>query len=181
MTPHLPNQVKKLSQCLVCGHFVCSPDTSCCDACIDLFSDQPIVVPDSCVLTNSKNAVFVDGSICNIPVQMLMDTGSCVTLLNSKFAQSLALVITPSRMKLSAVNNSPVPVVGESSVPLSIGNLTVTHPVIVADIEPDMLIGIDFLRLNGCTLDFDSEVLVAANCTVPLKSVCKSLATRFIE
>ena len=119
-----------------------------------LYSDQPMVVPDSCFFTSAKNTVFVDGFIRQLPLQMLVDTGICITLLTSKFAQSLQINISPSPIKLSAVNSSPFPVLGQCSIPLSIGDFIVSHSVIVTDIEPDMLVGIDFLRSHGCTLDF---------------------------
>eukprot|EP00117_Sycon_ciliatum_P048005 scpid84504/ scgid34234/ len=168
-----PSKPVSMMRCSVCTERVCFPDNDpCCYACTEFVPEQPqaIVVPNSCFSTNSKDTVFVHGFAESAPVQMVVDTGSCVTLLNSKFARSLSLNISPSPVKLSAVNNSSVPVIGQAPVAISISKFNAMHTVIVADIEPDMLIGIDFLRSHGCTLDFDNEVLETANCSVPLQS-----------
>ena len=121
--------------------------------------------------------MYVDGFVEDFPASLLVDTGSCVTLLNSKFARDLIqvhnvnLIITPSSITLRAVNNSPVPVVGECNVTLSVGNLKVKHQVIIADIGPDVLMGIDFLRFHGCTVDFASKLLYAGDKPTPLRNL----------
>ena len=121
--------------------------------------------------------MYVDGLVENVPATLLVDTGSSVTLLISKFAHKLvqlhnvSLTVYPSSTTLRAVNNSPVPVSGECTISLSVGNLVVKHQVIIADIGPDVLLGIDFLWSHGCTLDFASKLLLAGDKSIPLKNL----------
>ena len=58
---------------------------------------------------------------------------------------------------------------GEAVVLLATGKLAVRHRVIVADIMPDVLIGIDFLQSHGCTIDLDRNMLDAGGVDVPLE------------
>jgi len=147
---------------------------------------QCITVPLSCLATPADGTVQVQGTVQSVPAEMFVDTGSCVTLLSTHFvntklsSSNVRLSITPISSVLTAVNGSVVPVVGESTVELVTGNLTVRHRVIVADITPDVLIGIDFLRSHGCQIDFGRNVLSAGGRDVPLEptsnkypSVCR--------
>ena len=138
---------------------------------------ESIVVPLSCLAAKAPNgAMSVNGAVASTPARMLVDTGSCVTILSSKYADKLLqshvnLNISHCPTPLHAVNDTPVPVVGQCSVPITIGNLSVVYSVIVADIGPDMLLGLDFLHSHGCTVDLEHNVLLAGGVPVPLKVV----------
>ena len=113
-------------------------------------TDDVILIPVSSLATSADHTMYVNGLVENVTASLLVDTGSCATLLNSKFACNLTqlhhinLNITSSSITLHAVNNSPVQVVGECNVTLSVGKLHAKHQVNVADIGPDVLMGIDF-------------------------------------
>lgn len=133
-----------------------------------------IVLPLSCLSLQADSTVHIQGKCESVPASMLVDTGSSVTLLSTNFARTLSkhaveLSLSPVSTVLKAVNNSAVPVMGGSVVLLSAGNLTVRHKVIVADIAPDVLIGIDFLKAHGCNIDFGRNMLQAGGEDVPLK------------
>jgi len=132
-------------------------------------------VPISCLATPADGTVQVQGTVEAVPAHMLVDTGSCVTLLSKRFITSLSsthniqLPLEHISTTLTAVNGSSVPVLGECVVGLGAGNLAVRHRVIVADIIPDVLIGIDFLRTHGCSIDFGRGILCAGGKDVPLE------------
>ena len=49
---------------------------------------------------------------------------------------------------------------GKTTVSLQIGEESYDADVIVADVENDLLIGLDFMRRHGCTVDVDNNVLI---------------------
>ena len=168
---------KQSQPCSVCHEAVCLPTETTCKACTTTPAECPdnsIVLPLSCLATQSDSTVQIQGTVEAVPANMLVDTGSCVTLLSTSFAKSLShrnvhLSISPVNTVLKAVNNSSVPVLGEAVVLLATGKLAVRHRVIVADIMPDVLIGIDFLQSHGCTIDFGRNMLDAGGVDVPLE------------
>ena len=49
---------------------------------------------------------------------------------------------------------------GKNTVSLQIGEESYDVDVIVADVENDLLIGLDFMRRHGCTVDVENNVLI---------------------
>ena len=67
---------------------------------------------------------------------------------------------------IKSVNGSAMKVYGSAVLPLKIGALSVSHEFILADIVPDVLLGIDFLRQHSCIVDYSNNAFVVGdNCT----------------
>eukprot|EP00117_Sycon_ciliatum_P011053 scpid10434/ scgid12689/ Retrovirus-related Pol polyprotein from transposon 412; Protease; Reverse transcriptase; Endonuclease len=61
--------------------------------------------------------------------------------------------------RLQSVNGSPVSVLGKLSVSVTVGGRAFRHDVLVADIQPELVLGLDFLDLHACILDTSNRRL----------------------
>eukprot|EP00117_Sycon_ciliatum_P025918 scpid18163/ scgid5290/ Retrovirus-related Pol polyprotein from transposon 412; Protease; Reverse transcriptase; Endonuclease len=133
-----------------------------------------VILPESCMAAEVDGTSYVDGTIAGKSVCMLVDTGSAVTILSTRFFHSLPerhrSPLTPGSVVLKSVNDQPLSVQGEICLPVTLGGLMTGHHMIVADIAPAVLLGIDFLKLNGCTIDFARQCVVAGGKQVSLQT-----------
>ena len=81
--------------------------------------------------------------------------------------------------KLLSADDSPIQVHGRTTLTVTVGNKTVQHSVLVADITNEGLIGLDFLTTHKLVLDFSTnkifcngEELVAC-CRVGTDRACR--------
>ena len=88
-------------------------------------------------------AVYVPGQVGEQPVDMLVDTGSAVTLVyfcvlqNAKREFKLERVSDP----VVSANGQPLDIRGKCVLEISLGGVTVSHPVLVAaDVTQDCLL-----------------------------------------
>ena len=135
-------------------------------------------VPESCLAAEVDGTRYVLGSICHVEAMMLVDTGSAVTLMSRKFYDTLCthadIPLFPVATALRSVSDTPLSVLGEATLPLQLGGVSAVHKVIVADIAPDLLLGIDFFQTNSCTIDFAQKIIIAGGLKVPLRALsCK--------
>eukprot|EP00117_Sycon_ciliatum_P007004 scpid29770/ scgid10288/ Retrovirus-related Pol polyprotein from transposon 17.6; Protease; Reverse transcriptase; Endonuclease len=110
---------------------------------------------------------------------MLVDTGSAVTIINHNFYQSIEsnnYPLHPTTCTLRSVDGSLLKIYGETKLPFRIGGIVTTHNVMVADIGPDVLLGLDFLKSTECTIDFATRSIGAGGVSVPLCSSARKSA-----
>ena len=92
---------------------------------------------------------------------MLVDTGANVTMVPGQVfdqifpGQSPDLGVVPYSVQLA--DGHHLPSRGEASLPLIIGSTTLLHPVWVAEIEGEGILGSDFLAAYGCQLDLATK------------------------
>ena len=91
---------------------------------------------------------------------MLVDTGACMTILNSSFINSLVPKpnILPVKVDLVTATGEKRPVEGETEIEIELGNLKFKHKVLVAEINTQGILGMDFLNKNLC------DVLLSKQC-----------------
>lgn len=96
-------------------------------------------------------------------ISALIDCGSVVSLIESKIANRLKLLIKPyTGREVKAVNGSPVIVIGETEIPISItiGGVNRTAFVklgVVENFDFSLLLGMDFNRKVGLVIDCHRE------------------------
>ena len=85
------------------------------------------------------------------PCDLLVDTGSQRSILNSDFCQTSQLC--PVKGRLIAVNGNTIPVLGEVRLRLRLGDMVVYHNFWVSDQIREGIIGNDFLSKHHAVLD----------------------------
>ena len=118
------------------------------------------------------NGLFINGYIGNQNFYMLIDTRATVSLVSTRIFRTL-----PSDLKgniyqadtrLCTANGLSLAVEGVVVLPITIGFQPSNQQFYVADIETDVLLGLDFLDSRTCSLNIADQVLSCNDVQVPL-------------
>ena len=109
-----------------------------------------------CIANGQKTGLFVEAQVCDKNLKMLVDSGADTTILSSKFVNTLdngkLPNIHPSPIKLVSATGEPIPLNWECNISLKLGKLDISHKVLIADIEYDGIMGLDFMTQNSCDI-----------------------------
>ncbi|GFW72279.1 retrovirus-related Pol polyprotein from transposon 412 [Trichonephila clavipes] len=96
--------------------------------------------------------------VCQISTK---STGANVSIIRNDLAQKLTekLIWTPPRVVLQTVTGKKIDIHGKLKVKIKFGDTTYQHAVYVADIADPFILGLDFLKEHGFTLDFNKNEL----------------------
>ena len=64
-----------------------------------------------------------------------------------------------------------MPIQGKGDLRLKIGSQEAVHPMWIADIQDECILGLDFLELHGCMVDFGDSVLHISGNEIPLQKM----------
>ena len=112
-------------------------------------------------LTNPHGSLFhVLVSICNVgSVTAIVDTGSAVSILSSKFVRATSEGFQPA--SLFSVSGQPLSVLGVADITFSIHDRTFMFPLYLVDnVIHDMILGLDFLQRFVASIDIASRSLL---------------------
>lgn len=98
---------------------------------------------DSCYLP-----VMVEG----VPCSALLDTGSTVTVVRPDVVPG-GTQLEPTLVRLRTVTGELAPMKGRGELSVTVGGRTLYHPVWIAAVQDQCILGLDFLRAAGCQLD----------------------------
>lgn len=87
-----------------------------------------------------------------------MDTGATKTIVRPDIIRP-SRKIAPTKWRLRTATGQAATVKGEISVTFNIGNTSFQHPVLVADIEDEVILGMDVMNSKGFKLDLQRSVL----------------------
>ena len=118
------------------------------------------------------NTLFIEVKIGKRRCPALLDTGSEVTLLPKHLADLSQL--NRSSRTLRAANGTLINIVGEWKTVVTIGPVSVTMNFIVSDQIDELLVGIDWMRDNGCVISFADLTLELQGYRFPLLAKAKS-------
>ena len=94
---------------------------------------------------------------------MLIDTGSNVTIIKSSLLNLWPLTerpnIMPVNMTLVTATGEISPFLGKINASITLGSQTISHDVLLADINNDGIIGVDFLNANKCDVMLTKKCL----------------------
>ncbi|GFY19661.1 retrovirus-related Pol polyprotein from transposon 297 [Trichonephila clavipes] len=111
--------------------------------------------------STGENGIFIMGHVYELPCNMIIDTGANVSIIRNDLAQKLKekLIWTPPRVVLQTVTGEKIDIHGKLKVKIKFGDTTYQHAVYVADIADPFILGLDFLKEHGFTLDFNKNEL----------------------
>ena len=136
---------------------------------LDPMTLPPLVIGNAAV----DSAIMVDGLIDQRPTQMLVDTGSAVTIVREDTWQSAVggskQLFLPPRPVVAA-NGEELEVLGLGEVTLQVGGLRTAHTVLVTrGVTQECLLGADFLSHHHCVVDLGKRLLLAGGKSVPFQ------------
>ena len=110
-----------------------------------------------------EKGYFVNVTIENVPVTFLIDTGSNVTILSRSLIERMPAHVSssvqPTNTKMLTVTGKVTPFLGKTEHELNIGKQKLRHTLLVADIENDGIIGMDFLKAHHCDFVLTRQIL----------------------
>ncbi|KAJ8937833.1 hypothetical protein NQ318_016713 [Aromia moschata] len=86
------------------------------------------------------------------------DTGATRTIIRPDIAGTAAR-ITPTSWRLRTATGDPATIRGETKITIVIGNVSFEHRALVAEIEDELILGLDIMNTKGFELDFKNNVL----------------------
>ncbi|KAJ8948254.1 hypothetical protein NQ318_013242, partial [Aromia moschata] len=109
-------------------------------------------------LQHPSNSIFVDGLVDGKERLLLLDTGATRTIIRPDIAGTAAR-ITPTSWRLRTATGDPATIRGETNITIVIGNVSFEHRALVAEIEDELILGMDIMNTKGFKLDFKNNVL----------------------
>ena len=119
----------------------------------------------------SSAAVYAPGSVNGLSVEVLVDTGSAVTLVHKRLMDRIGLEagLEGVAERVVSANGQPLGILGKVHLTLGLAGIKELHPVLVADdLTQECLIGVDFLARHRFQIDFAAGVLCANGRSVDL-------------
>ena len=189
--------IEEPTKCSSCGEKVCRAISLVCDACSPHYSPSPNIstpeFPQSITVstTHQSNGLFVSASIGTWPFSCLIDTGSAASFLNLQTWNTIAKnlqnhTLSSVACKVTSVDGSELTVLGciQMSVSLS-DQCSVHHTFIVADIQPQAILGLDFFRLHHASIHVGENLLYVDDKPISLSpmSSCstKRIPVRYVK
>ena len=128
---------------------------------------------------NSKTSVvhgaenpFVVGSVKDHPCHLTIDTGSNISIIRPDvLSKQRQTFIQPVSQFICNVTGEKVTIQGKGDLRIKMGSQEAVHPVWVADIQDECILGLDFLELHGCMVDFGDNVLHISGKEIPLQKM----------
>ncbi|GFT61300.1 retrovirus-related Pol polyprotein from transposon 412 [Trichonephila clavipes] len=89
---------------------------------------------------------------------MIIDTGANVSIIRNDLAQKKTY-LDPTPRGATDRDGEKIDIHGKLKVKIQFGDTTYQHAVYVADIADPFILGLDFLKEHGFTLDFNKNEL----------------------
>ncbi len=106
------------------------------------------------------SGLFVQGKVEGYEVAMLLDTGATVSLLSKHCFQNVQTPLSPPPARVLTADSKAMKVHGITQCLVTIGQREVMHDFYVADLDIDVILGLDFMDTNRCQLDLRNERLM---------------------
>ena len=109
----------------------------------------------------------VGGNSCILTV----DTGSNISIVHPEILQrsSIRATIQPIESQLRTVTRETAPILGRTSVQLTVGSFQAEQEMWVAEIADECILGLDFLQQHDCRVNLKEGVLHIGTEQVPLE------------
>ena len=97
----------------------------------------------------------LSGMVFHHPTSFILDTGAAVTLLRKDtWDHARPRAAELDTWKLISVDGSPLHIHGHAGVKINLGDMEFSHHVVIAeDLSSEGILGLDFLEVQGCTIN----------------------------
>ena len=103
-----------------------------------------------------EDGYFVAGYIHGKSLALLVDTGSCCTVLSKalfeRWPQETRPSLTPVNLHLVTATGESSPFLGKTVVEIILGTQKLLHDVLYAEVKNDGILGMDFLTKHRCDM-----------------------------
>ena len=108
------------------------------------------MAPLICTVREVNQAMYIPVKIGNQERHFLIDTGSTITIVSktalTQSHQTQLPEIYETEVRLQQANGTPIKTSGETKLTMKCGTQEHDVPVVIADIEVDGILGMDFLQ-----------------------------------
>ena len=109
-----------------------------------------------CGTKGIESGLFIRAKIHDKPLLLLIDSGADVTIISSSFFKSLdcgqSLKAEPVQLNLVSATGDRIPFIGKLDIPIELDKKPYTHKVLIADINFDGILGLDFMTNYSCDI-----------------------------
>src|SRR6266496_180773 len=109
---------------------------------------------------------YIEADIGGKIVHCLLDTGCDKSLLPRKYIPDVP--VQPVTVNVFAANGNPIPVLGSTRMHFKINGTALTADFLVTDDVDEIMLGYDWLEIQGCRWHFDEYSIILHGMTVPL-------------
>lgn len=121
-----------------------------------------------------ESGIFIEVGLYDKQLRFLVDTGATVTIVSKCMIADVLSDKPLSKLSTDILiaDGTPLKVYGTQEVQFSIQGMLFDHTIVVADLNVDGILGLDFLRLNKCAVDLEK-------CTLKFGQVEKAVACQY--
>ena len=102
----------------------------------------------------NEAGMFIMANVNGLNANMLVDTGATVTLVFVKLFESMTSpIMTEMKREILTASGSKINIFGKTIIDIDINGYVCSNVAIVADINVDGILGLDFQRSQNCTIN----------------------------
>ena len=128
-------------------------------------------------VSSSGAGLFADCKVNNIPTQCLIDTGATLTIMSFGMWESIAPCSSPTLEPYEGcvftASGDRIEIKGKTSVFVELDSIHCPCNILVANIDLDLILGLDFLKKHNCQIDVANNSLKVQDKTCPLNMTGK--------
>ena len=110
--------------------------------------------------TRQDAGLLLQASFKGLALRCLVDTGATLSLMSQRVWNNHSSdKLDPYDGTVMSASGTPLDVQGKANIRLEIHGMKCDVHVVVADIENDMVVGLDFMQQNNCKIDVASETM----------------------
>ena len=145
---------------------------------------KPLIPIRGSTSKGADDGLYVDGVVEGMAVRFLVDTGASVTMLKTSVYETLPeakrIPLEGEDRCMLLADGSTLPFTGRGKFTIGVGPSSAVHEVLIANIDVDGILGMDFLRAQKCELRLENKgyVLVLPEGQVSCRATQGNLACR---
>ena len=114
-------------------------------------------------VASKSSGLYIDCKVNTMSSEFLVDTGATLSILSIKgwdiLSHSSSVVLQLFKSEIFTASGSPIDVKGKVQVMVDISGIQCLTEMVVADIDVDGILGLDFLKKNNCTVDMSKNII----------------------